>query len=452
MSARPRARRPDGRARWHEGHLTSRALFHNRGGDTPEGGSLWIQLGQLYLIAFTVFGFDGFVLAPQRTMALTLLLVGPTIALAPRGTIARVRVTTPMLLLATWWLISGTWAITPWAWQGETTLALSWLVGTVAVASVLPLRRAMDGLLFGFYSMIVIQVLYCLGKGSSRVHPDGVPGWHGSFGHKNDMAPFLFVACATALLYDRNRQRATGFVTAAVALLVLSQSATAYATVLIMALAYMWLRQHVRHVARVGFGFLVMLVGSLTAITLLTLVVMPYAVGFLGKDPTLSGRTEIWKGVIAAIRERPLLGYGPGLWLDQSRDPARAINRPLGFTVFHAHNGALNIALQLGLIGLVLYVWYWASSLVSAWRKLARDPDLAHWVLLNSIMMFVFAFSEVTILGIWTALIAIGQVYLSRTEALRITRSVVRAPRGAITTTTSTNSTAPSWRRRGVTS
>ncbi len=54
-----------------------------------------------------------------------------------------------------------------------------------------------------------------------------------------------------------------------------------------------------------------------------------------------------WSGVWQAIKaERPREGYGiGGVWSDPSVDPARTILRGLGFTVFHSHNGYLEMLL-----------------------------------------------------------------------------------------------------------
>ena len=35
-----------------------------------------------------------------------------------------------------------------------------------------------------------------------------------------------------------------------------------------------------------------------------------FALSLLGKDTTLTGRTELWDAVVSLIKERPFLGYG----------------------------------------------------------------------------------------------------------------------------------------------
>lgn len=67
----------------------------------------------------------------------------------------------------------------------------------------------------------------------------------------------------------------------------------------------------------------------------------------LGRDNTLTARTEIWEDLIPVAMQRPLLGHGfGGFWtpLKKSIYPAQ-----------EAHNGYLEILLELGFVGLLLF-------------------------------------------------------------------------------------------------
>jgi exopolysaccharide production protein ExoQ len=86
---------------------------------------------------------------------------------------------------------------------------------------------------------------------------------------------------------------------------------------------------------------------------------------FLGRDSTLTGRTDIWASAFLHIQERPLLGYGWGaIWVDGSPVGA-SIRNTLGFTVAHAHNGYLDLALQIGIFGAMIVI---VSLLVIGFR------------------------------------------------------------------------------------
>ncbi len=70
----------------------------------------------------------------------------------------------------------------------------------------------------------------------------------------------------------------------------------------------------------------------------------------LGRDSTLTGRTDVWAELMPPRAERPLLGYGFGsFWTDARR---------VQYDIPTAHNGYLDILLELGEVGLVIYsIW-----------------------------------------------------------------------------------------------
>ena len=71
---------------------------------------------------------------------------------------------------------------------------------------------------------------------------------------------------------------------------------------------------------------------------------------------------------VAAISKRPLLGYGyGGFWRGLSGESGNVISY-VGFGVPHAHSGYLNIWLQIGAVGLGLFL----ASLFIALTKCIR--------------------------------------------------------------------------------
>lgn len=80
--------------------------------------------------------------------------------------------------------------------------------------------------------------------------------------------------------------------------------------------------------------------------------------GYFGKDMTLSGRTDIWKFAWDDIEKRFLLGYGfATYWIMGSSRLEIFASYFEGFMVNEAHNGYLEIVLQLGLIGFVFFLF-----------------------------------------------------------------------------------------------
>jgi exopolysaccharide production protein ExoQ len=99
----------------------------------------------------------------------------------------------------------------------------------------------------------------------------------------------------------------------------------------------------------------------------------------LGKDPTLSARTYIWAGAIEKIMQKPLLGYGrAAFWRPDSTQAAEVGAIAVkGFVPSHAHNGFLDVALELGLIGLSVFLLGFIPSFGMALRRAykASEPE-----------------------------------------------------------------------------
>lgn len=116
----------------------------------------------------------------------------------------------------------------------------------------------------------------------------------------------------------------------------------------------------------------------------------------LGKTSTLTGRVGIWDAVIRFASERPAFGWGwLGYWIPwiepfKSLDVVRG-----GVQVLHAHNAWLDVWLQVGIVGLVIFIIWTFTTLVRSWL-VAKDRIIVEpgtlgtysWVSLLPLLMF----------------------------------------------------------------
>jgi exopolysaccharide production protein ExoQ len=88
--------------------------------------------------------------------------------------------------------------------------------------------------------------------------------------------------------------------------------------------------------------------------------------GAVGRDPTLTDRTAIWKAVLS-LRSNPIVGVGyESFWL-----PPRVLSIWKTFgPINESHNGYLEIYLNSGLIGVCLL----SVFLIMAYRNICREP------------------------------------------------------------------------------
>jgi O-antigen ligase len=138
----------------------------------------------------------------------------------------------------------------------------------------------------------------------------------------------------------------------------------------------LWIKKH-----RISLGQ-----NTLTMILVLIIclgVVTPFVGGAtvsgftstLGRDETLTGRAEIWAGLLPVVMRKPIVGNGFGsFWTPENRE---------AHEIGEAHNGYLDELLELGFVGLVLVSMFFLSSCRKAQRELANDFDWASlWICL----------------------------------------------------------------------
>ncbi|UJB69157.1 O-antigen ligase family protein [Acaryochloris sp. 'Moss Beach'] len=73
-----------------------------------------------------------------------------------------------------------------------------------------------------------------------------------------------------------------------------------------------------------------------------------------GKDPSLTGRTDLWVWALDDIGKRPWLGYGYGAFWQDFSSKAALIRYAAGWQVPSAHNGLLDLLLDLGILGVFI--------------------------------------------------------------------------------------------------
>jgi O-antigen ligase len=92
----------------------------------------------------------------------------------------------------------------------------------------------------------------------------------------------------------------------------------------------------------------------------------------MGRDPTLTGRTEIWKNLLD-VPVNPVLGTGfESFWLGERLERLWAIP---GMHINEAHNGYLEIYLNLGWIGVALMAGIMVAGYRNVVRLLRQDPE-----------------------------------------------------------------------------
>jgi O-antigen ligase len=119
----------------------------------------------------------------------------------------------------------------------------------------------------------------------------------------------------------------------------------------------------------------------------------------LGRDETLTGRTEIWADLLPIAMQRPIGGSGfGGFWTYSTREI---------HTISEGHNGYLDILLDLGFVGLLLFSIFIFSCCKKAQKVLTYDHDWGSLCICFLLMALLFNITESTFSSLTTHLTAV---------------------------------------------
>ncbi|MFT4076275.1 MAG: O-antigen ligase family protein [Asticcacaulis sp.] len=256
------------------------------------------------------------------------------------------------------------------------------------------------------------------------IHDDINAGaWKGLWYEKNQMAAMMvlgFIAtCASAYISPERRKAWIGLAVMIFLLVLLSRSKTSLLACLASAGAIPVL------IALQRGGILsvifVWLAATAAMISCATFYIAPDAVfKMLGKDPTLTGRTEIWASLMRLSDKHPWLGYGYKAFWTPTSVPASVVRAETHWEVPSAHNGWLDLLIQLGWIGVVLFGTVLAIGFFCALFRFARVKDGFFSVLILMLFSFLIM-SESFILSqnslIWALFVcALARLTANETE------------------------------------
>jgi exopolysaccharide production protein ExoQ len=232
---------------------------------------------------------------------------------------------------------------------------------------------------------------------------DAYTGEHvlvGLFGSKNYFAvcvSFLLLI-AVAVAFDRAqtitfRILGIGSAILAIPLLIYARSVGALITSLFAVIIFLMLRLVIRlptlsRLALLALGFLLTFI-----VVLMATFDVNYAsaLELLGKDVTLTGRTLLWQYAYSAISNSPTLGGGyeaywqPGNWSAIQLWVYSYITDRYGY---HFHNTFLEIGVDLGLVGLTVFVGTLLAIMVRSIMILSFGRPNSEQLL--AITLFVF--------------------------------------------------------------
>ena len=226
--------------------------------------------------------------------------------------------------------------------------------------------------------------------------------WRGVYPSKNGLGRAMALAMAVFVLValDGKQRRWLAWLGAAgtLGLVLLARAAASLVvSAALLSLIPLFRSLRLRFTISAGVWTVSILLGAI----LFTLVVSNAEPTFalIGRDTTLTGRTMIWAAVLASIAERPWLGYGYSAFWQQWSGPSAVVLSSVGWETPHSHNGFLELWLDLGLAGLVIFILGLGLAIRAGVAR-ARQTDSAAdlWPLVFLSFLVLINFSEAAIL------------------------------------------------------
>jgi exopolysaccharide production protein ExoQ len=160
---------------------------------------------------------------------------------------------------------------------------------------------------------------------------------------------------------------------------------------LILALAVMWFLG-LKFVERRRLGTYLVVFVVVCALGEFFFGIHNLAIHALGRNSTLTGRTEIWQ-ILLHWNINPILGVGfESFWLGDRIDKLAELLP--GLPLNEAHNGYLETYIQLGLLGVFITIAMLAATYFKAHRALLNDFDFGRFRLAYLAGFIVYNWTE----------------------------------------------------------
>jgi exopolysaccharide production protein ExoQ len=309
----------------------------------------------------------------------------------------------PLVLLLGLALVSVFWSVEPAiTLRKATALTMSALFGAYLALRYNP-RELLRLLAWTCSIIIALSFVFSLfGIGTPVNGLDS--GWFGVFVHRNALGRMMVFSTILFAIFSRvykeQRRRAWLGIVLSLSLLLLSTSkgSIIYVTVL---LCFFLLVPRLRGKLPKVIGVMVFAGISATAILYLIITHFETFAAVLGRDPDMTGRLPMWIASALMALQRPWLGYGYGAFWLGTEGPSLGVWRVMSWEAPHAHNGLLNLWLDLGLVGVAFFLTGFWLCFIRAFRYMRANsaPD-AVWPLVFLVFLLVSNLTESSLVDV----------------------------------------------------
>jgi exopolysaccharide production protein ExoQ len=192
--------------------------------------------------------------------------------------------------------------------------------------------------------------------------------WQGICSHKNTLGLSVAFLLTPVFFVKRSVTLKIGYAALLLFLIVMSQSRGAWLETTGMLLFVGWLATFRRLNSKESLGFIIITTAIVIGVVVFAVTHSATLATFLGKDPSLTGRTGIYSAVLESIFKHPLLGYGFGAFWKFNPEALNIALRVNWINIGYAENGLLDLWLQIGAVGAGLVILMFAKAIRQATR------------------------------------------------------------------------------------
>ncbi len=311
---------------------------------------------------------------------------------------------TPLIIICVLWMgLSYIWSVEQ-ALTFRRSIAL--LMGTVfgfVIAARYDWGQLVQRVAFVFVLLGIITLAMVVVQPDKAIMQEvHVGAWRGPWIEKNYMGAKMAMGVAAALCAFAMRPDRWWFwipgIVLCLFLVVMSTSKTALLAALLSIVLFLAIRIFRRFpVLRIPLMYFSVM--GIAAFTTAILAFPEELFGLIGKDPTLTGRTDIWTLLVESVKERWTLGYGYGAYWQEDLGPSYKVRAILEWSVPTAHHGWFEIWLAGGIVVVALFGIHYIISLLLAINRLGRGGVESYWAIIFMVLFFFFSMSESTILA-----------------------------------------------------
>ncbi|MDJ0618161.1 MAG: O-antigen ligase family protein [Calothrix sp. MO_192.B10] len=190
----------------------------------------------------------------------------------------------------------------------------------------------------------------------NEFHPGA---WQGVFGQKNSLGSVMVLNLLTFFTLPKENSNLYKYFGLIYSLLLIFLSTSKTSLIIsILLILIVFFYQNFRWRGKISVIFANLGILIIGCIALVTLTYWIEILTGLGRDHTLTGRTPMWGMMIAKLMERPLLGYGLRAFWAPKSPHAIEVGQVIGtgWIPSGGHNGWLDLSLDVGLIGLSIFI------------------------------------------------------------------------------------------------